>query len=83
MGVVKCVKLSPHNIEFIIFGQKPSPENYLIVWIFVNHMHPAVFRQKLCIWFYYLPSLSIAHRVCNICKSWFLQVNDLRWVGSI
>ena len=75
------LKLNPDKIEFIIFGshaQCKKLDPYLPVRIFCNFRHPAVVVKNLGVWFD--ANFSFADHVCNICKTCFIQICDLRWV---
>ena len=65
--------------EFIIFAshaQLKKLDSYLPVKTFGNFIHPAVVGKNLHIWFD--ANFSFADHVCNICKTCFSQMCDLR-----
>ena len=75
------LKLNPDKTEFIIFGshaQLKKLDPYLPVRIFGNFMHPAVVVMNLGIWFD--ANFSFTDHICNISKTCFIQICDLRWV---
>ena len=75
------LKLNPDKTEFIIFGshaQLYKLDSYLQVRIFGNFMHPAVVVKNLGVWFDV--NFSFADHVCNIYKTRFIQIRDLRRV---
>ena len=51
---------------------------YVCVGILGNSMHPAVVVKNLSVWFD--ANFSFADHLCNICKTCFIQLCDLRWV---
>ena len=74
------LKLNPDKTEFIIFGSHAQLKKlypYLPVRIFGNFMHPTVVVKNLGVWFD--ASFSFADHVCNMCKTCFFQIHDLRW----
>ena len=75
------LKLNLDKTEFIIFEshaliKKFDP--YLPVRILGNFIHPAVVVKNLGVWFD--ANFSFADHVCNICKTCFIQIRDLRQV---
>ena len=75
------LELNPDKTEFIIFrphAQLTKLDPYLPVRIFGNFMHPAVVVKNLGVWFD--ANFSFADHVCNICKTCFIQICDLRCV---
>ena len=75
------LKLNPHKTEFIIFGshaQLKKLDPYLPVRIFGNFMHPAVVVKNPDVWFD--ANFPFADRICNIWKTCFIQMCDLRQV---
>ena len=79
---VQChCSIKPCQTEFIIFGshaQLKKVDSYLPVRIFSNFMHPAVVVNNLGIWFD--ANFSFADHFRNICKTYLIQMRDLRWV---
>ena len=69
--------------QFVIFGshaQLKKVDPYLPVRIFGNFMHQAVVLKNLGVWFD--SNFSFADNVRNTCKTCFIQIRDLRWVGQ-
>ena len=74
-------KLNPDKTEFIIFGphaQFKKLDPYLSVRIFGNFMHPATVVNNRSDWFDV--NFSFADHVCNIYKTCFIQMRDIRQV---
>ena len=75
------LKLNPEKTEFIIFWLSCSAKKldyYLPVRIFGKFLHPSAVVKNLGGWFD--AKFSFGDRVCNICKTCFIQMCDLRWV---
>ena len=75
------LKLNPEKTEFIIFGSHvPLKEldSYLPVRIFGKLLHPSAVVKNLGVGFD--ANFSFAIHVSNICKTCFIQMNDIRWV---
>ena len=74
------LKLNPDKTRFTIFGshaQLKKLDPYLPVRIFDNFMHPAVVKN-FGVWFD--ANFSFSDHVRKICKTWFIQIRDLRRV---
>ena len=75
------LKLNPEKTEFIILGshvQLKKLDSCLLVRIFGKLLHPSAVAKNLCVWFD--ANFSFGDHVRNICKTRFIQMNDLRLV---
>ena len=75
------LKLNPEKTEFIIFGshaQLKKLDSYFLVRIFDILLHPSAVVKNLGVWSDV--NFSFADHVCNICKTCFIQMCDLRQV---
>ena len=78
MDAVKYAQIKSNKTEFIIFishAPLKKLDPYLSVRLFGNSMHPAVVKY-LGVWFD--ANFSFADHVRNICKTYFIEMHDLR-----
>ena len=75
---LSMLKLKREKTELVKFGSHAQLKKALCFRIFDKLLHPSAVVRNLCVWFD--ANFSFADNVLNICKTFFIQMRDLRWV---